>query len=107
MSVPSLFAPNVISTPDSGEAFGTLPPDVTANGTLYFVSARAGAIGGGTRPHNVWRARPVDVANGLWAAPENAGAAVNAGFETNVFVSPDESLMLVSRDGAPDGFGGD
>ena len=27
MSVPSLFAPNVISTPDSGEAFGTLTPD--------------------------------------------------------------------------------
>ena len=212
MSVPSLFAPNVVSTPDSGEAFGTLTPDgrefyftkhhdfarhhimvsrlaqgewsqpelvpisgvyndreprlspdgkrlyfssnrpitpgdtarrrnldlwfsdrqpngqwgtprhiqgavngdandfspvVTANGTLYFVSTRAGAIGGGARPHNVWRARPIDVANGVWATPENAGPGINAGFEANVFVSPDESLMLVSRDGAPDGLGGD
>jgi hypothetical protein len=82
-------------------------PVVTASGTLYFVSTRAGAIGDVARPHNVWRARPVDLANGVWAAPENAGPAVNAGYETNVFVSPDESLMLVSRDGAPDGLGGD
>jgi hypothetical protein len=82
-------------------------PVVTASGTLYFVSTRAGAIGKVDKPHNVWRARPVDLANGVWAAPENAGAAVNAGFETNVFVTPDESLMLVSRDGAPDGLGGD
>ena len=82
-------------------------PVVTANGTLYFISARAGAIGDVAKPYNVWRARPVDLANGVWAAPENAGPTVNAGFETNVFVTPDESLMLVSRDGAPDGLGGD
>lgn len=211
VSVPALFAPNIVSTPDSGEAFGTLTPDghefyftkhhdfarhhimvtrlvkgewskpelvpisgvyndreprlspdgkrlyfssnrpltagdttrrrdldlwfsdrlpngqwgaprhiegvngdgndfspvVTANGTLYFVSTRAGAIGSVARPHNVWRARPVDIATGKWAAPENAGTAVNAGYETNVFVTPNDSLMLVSRDGAPDGLGGD
>ena len=82
-------------------------PVVTANGTLYFISNRAGAIGNVEKPYNVWRARPVDLAKGVWAAPENAGPAVNAGFETNVFVTPDESLMLVSRDGAPDGLGGD
>jgi WD40 repeat protein len=82
-------------------------PVVTGNGTLYFVSTRTPAIGGGARPHNVWVARPGDLANGVWAAPENAGAAVNAGFETNVFVTPDDSLMLVSRDGAPEGLGGD
>lgn len=82
-------------------------PVVTANGTLYFVSTRAGALGGVDKPHNVWRARPVDLGNGVWAAPENPGPAVNAGYETNVFVTPDESLMLVSRDGAPDGLGGD
>lgn len=82
-------------------------PVVTSNGTLYFISSRAGAIGGQARPHNVWRARPVDLTNGVWSTPENAGGAVNAGFETNVFVTPDESLMLVSRDDAPDGLGGD
>lgn len=82
-------------------------PVVTASGTLYFISNRAGAIGAVDKPHNVWRARAVDVAKGVWATPENVGPAVNAGFETNVFVTPDESLMLVSRDGAPDGLGGD
>jgi hypothetical protein len=79
-------------------------PSVTANSTLYFVSARAGGIGG---RYNVWRARPVDAANGAFAAPENLGPAINTGVETNVFVTPDERLMVVSRDGAPDGFGGD
>ena len=82
-------------------------PVVTANGTLYFISARAGAIGSVAKPYNVWHARPIDLANGVWAAPENAGPAVNAGFETNVFVTPNDSLILVSRDGAPDGLGGD
>ena len=82
-------------------------PVVTANGTLYFVSARPGGIGTGQRIFNVWRARPVDAANGKYGEPENLGPAINIGYETNVFVTPDERLMFVSRDGAPDGLGGD
>lgn len=82
-------------------------PSVTANGTLYFISNRRGGIGKDSLPYNVWRAEPLDLATGRWKAPVNAGSAINAGFETNVFVTPDESLMLVSRDGSPDTFGGD
>jgi hypothetical protein len=79
-------------------------PSVAANGTLYFISTRAGAVGS---THDVWRARAVDAAKGIYAAPENLGPAINGGTETNVFVTPDERLMVVSRDGSPDGFGGD
>jgi hypothetical protein len=80
-------------------------PVVAGNGTLYFVSTRAGGITSrGSRTHNVWRAAFV---GGRYAAPENIGAAVNQGWETNVYVTPDERVMLVSRDGAPDSFGGD
>ena len=56
---------------------------------------------------NVWRARALDLTVGRFATPENLGPAINGGFETNVYVTPDESLLLVSRDDAPDGFGGD
>lgn len=84
-------------------------PVVTGNGTLYFVSTRPGGVkvtaNAGT--HNVWRARSTDKSGLRFDAPENVGAAINTGRETNVFVSPDERTMLVSRDGAPDGLGGD
>ena len=56
---------------------------------------------------DVWRARALDLTVGRFATPENLGPAINGGFETNVYVTPDESLLLVSRDDAPDGFGGD
>jgi Putative lumazine-binding/WD40-like Beta Propeller Repeat len=82
-------------------------PSVTASGTLYFISRRAGGIGRDDATYNVWRARPVDAAKGVYAAPENLGAAINNGTETNVYVTPDEHLMFVSRDGSPDGLGGD
>ncbi len=82
-------------------------PSVAANGTLYFISRRAGGIGRDSATYNVWRAKPIDAAMGIYAAPENLGAAINNGTETNVYVTPDERLMFVSRDGSPDGLGGD
>ena len=82
-------------------------PVVTASGTLYFIGTRPGGIGKEQPAHNVWRARALDLTAGRFAAPENLGPAINGGFETNVYVTPDETLMLVSRDDAPDGFGGD
>ncbi len=82
-------------------------PSVTASGVLYFISKRSGGIGQDSLPYNVWRAEPIDLVAGRWKPPANAGAAINAGFETNVYVTPNESMMLVSRDGAPDSFGGD
>ena len=58
-------SPRHIQDAVNGDA-NDFSPVVTANGMLYFVSSRAaGAIGGSARPHNVWRARPVDVANGV------------------------------------------
>ena len=84
-------------------------PVVVANGTLYFITTRPGGIApaGGGQLHNVWRARTLDRSGLRFAEPENLGRAINAGYETNVFVSPDERTMLVSRDDAPGGFGGD
>lgn len=84
-------------------------PVVVANGTLYFISTRPGGVRGPEdgQLHNVWRARPLDRSGLRFSEPENLGAAINSGFETNVYVSPDERTMLVSRDGAPDGLGGD
>jgi len=82
-------------------------PVVTSNGTLYFIATRPGGIGGPANPHNVWRARPTDTTGLHFGAPENLGPAINTGLETNVFVSWDDRLMFVSRDGAPGGLGGD
>ena len=83
-------------------------PVVVANGTLYFISTRPGGVRAPDgQLHNVWRARPLDPSGVRFSEPENLGAAINSGFETNVYVSPDERTMLVSRDGAPDGLGGD
>jgi hypothetical protein len=100
--------PRHVDAPLNGTA-NDFSPVITGNGAMYFVSTRPGGIGpGGTaRIHNVWRAAPADRTGLHFAEPVNAGGAINAGFETNVFVTPDERTMLVSRDGAPDGLGGD
>lgn len=84
-------------------------PVVTADGTLYFISNRPGGIQGPepTSLFNVWRAKAVDQTGLRFAEPENLGRAINTGLETNVYVTPNGSVMLVSRDGAPDSLGGD
>lgn len=83
-------------------------PVVVASGALYFISTRPGGVSQSNgQTHNVWRARALDRSGLRFSAPENLGTAVNAGFETNVYVSPDERTLIVSRDGAPDGLGGD
>ncbi len=84
-------------------------PSVAGNGTLYFISTRPGGIAGPNprQLHNVWKAKPLDKSGLRFATPENLGKTINLGYETNVYISPDERTMLVSRDGAPDGLGGD
>lgn len=99
-------APRHIDAPVNTNA-QEFSPVVTASGTLYFISTRSGGIGKEPAAHNVWRARAQDLAAGRFATPENLGSAINAGLETNVYVTADEALMLVSRDEAPDGLGGD
>jgi Tol biopolymer transport system component len=76
-------------------------PVLAADGTLYFVSTRADS---GPRRPNIWRARR---AGSGYAPPEMLPATLNSGLETNVYVTPDQRLMLLSRDGAADGLGGD
>jgi Tol biopolymer transport system component len=74
-------------------------PSVTADGTLYFVSDRDGGLGGG----DIYRSRFV---NGRYTAPENIGPVVNSVHaESNVFVAPDESYVVFSGGGRPDGKG--
>ncbi|MEJ7813088.1 MAG: hypothetical protein WKG32_21940 [Gemmatimonadaceae bacterium] len=74
---------------------------VTRSGTLYFVSQRADTIGS----NDIYRARFV---NGRYAQPENLGPAVNTKqAESNVYVTPDERVMLLIADARPDGAGGD
>jgi Tol biopolymer transport system component len=71
-------------------------PSVTADGTLYFSSNRAGGKGAA----DIYRAKLV---NGNYAAPESVGDAINTpGPEVQVFVTPEDDLMIfaaVRRDG--------
>ena len=96
-------APRHLGAPVNSDA-QDFSPVVSGSGTLYFVSTRGAGTSDATRNHNVWRAR---LLNGRYSAPEKLGPEINSGFETNVYVTPNERLMLVSRDGAPDSFGGD
>jgi hypothetical protein len=100
--------PRLVEAPINTDA-QEFSPVIAGNGTLYFISTRAGGIRGPAAHnlHNVWRARPMDASGLRFGPAENLGPAVNTGYETNVYVSPDERTMLVSRDGAPDGLGGD
>jgi hypothetical protein len=87
-------------------------PVVTANGTLYFVSTRGDRAGQADqaeaaqsgRRHHIWRSRLV---SGQYEMPVQLDTAVSMGYETNVYVSPDDSVLVASRDGAPDSKGGD
>lgn len=77
-------------------------PSVTADGTLYFCSTRPGGHGG----YDIYLARPLP--EGGWAAPENLGPPVNTDVpEWNVWVSPDQRLLLFMSAGRPGGVGGD
>ena len=74
-------------------------PSVTADGTLYFSSARAGGKGA----FDIYRAKLID---GNFAAPENVGDPINTpGPELQVFVTPDDNLLVFVAAGRPDGQG--
>jgi len=101
-------APERLAAPTNSDV-NDFCPVVIADGTLYFISGRPGGIHG-TDPmeiYNVWRAEALDKTGLHFQRPENLGKAINTGLETNVYVTPDDRTMLVSRDGAPDGLGGD
>ncbi len=74
-------------------------PSVTADGTLYFTSNRAGGKGAA----DIYRVKLID---GNHGAPENVGDAINtAGPELQVFVSPDEGVLIFGALGRPEGQG--
>lgn len=78
---------------DAGEYY----PTVAANGNLYFSSSRAGGKGRG----DVYRSR---FASGRYGPPESLGDSVNsAAFDGDTFSAPDESYLIFSGFGRPDG----
>lgn len=80
---------------DANEWFAS----ATKDGTIYFSSSRAG--GGDSQ---LYRSRYV---NGRYSTPENLTALNEGGAgETEPYVSPDESFILFSSYGRPDGYGG-
>jgi Tol biopolymer transport system component len=70
-------------------------PVVTADGTLYFASARPGGPGQG----DLYRSEP---RGGGWGPPEPLGPQVNSPTgEWNLYVAPDERFMLFEASGRP------
>ena len=68
-------------------------PTLTRDGTLYVTASYDSGRGG----EDIWRARPVE---GGFAEPENLGDSVNtAGGEYNALIAPDESWLILGRDG--------
>jgi hypothetical protein len=75
-------------------------PTLTKNGTLYFTAQRKDGFGG----EDIYRSQFID---GSLQKPENLGPAINsARGEFNAFVAPDESFIIFSSFGRPDGLGG-
>jgi hypothetical protein len=74
-------------------------PNLTADGTIYFGSDRAGGVGG----TDIWRARFV---SGKFQPPENLGPPVNSkGDEIEPFVSADEQLLVIAARNRGDAVG--
>lgn len=75
-------------------------PSVTADGTLYFSSNRAGGKGAA----DIYRARFVE---GRYTTPENLGDVINMPSpELQVFVSADERVLIFAAAGRADTQGG-
>jgi Tol biopolymer transport system component len=91
--------PRHLSAPINSDA-NESSPSVTADGTLYFSSNREGGRGAA----DLYRTRMV---NGAYAAPESLGEAINTSHpETQVFVTPDESVLVLAAAGWAGGQGG-
>lgn len=76
-------------------------PALSADGSmLYFVSNRAGGMGG----YDIWRSHKQ--ADGSWGTPENLGPTINTAFDESApFVHADNQTLYFSSNGWP-GFGG-
>ena len=91
-------APRHLNAPVNTESQET-SPTVTADGTLYFSSNRQGGKGAA----DIYRAKLV---NGNYAAVENVGDAINTPApEVQVFVTPEDDMMIIAAAGRRDGQG--
>lgn len=74
-------------------------PTAVSSGAIYFSSDREGGLG----RSDIYRAT---LNNGSWDVEPVAG--LNSEYsEADQYVTPDESLIIFARTGAPDGLGGD
>lgn len=89
-------APIHLDAPVNGPD-GEFYPTVAANGNLYFSSNRAGGKGRGDIYRSPW-------VNGHFAAPVSLGDTVNSpGFDGDPFIAPDESYLVFTGWGRPEG----
>ncbi|MCP4006160.1 MAG: hypothetical protein GY725_18405 [bacterium] len=74
-------------------------PSLTTDGTLYFLSRRAGGIGGS----DIYRSTQVD---GHYTEPENLGPVLNTpANEGDALIAPDESFIVFNSRGHEQGPG--
>jgi hypothetical protein len=73
---------------------------VSNDGALYFASSDGGGLG----LNDIYRSELID---GVYQEPENLGAAINSEYaDFAPFVAPDESYLIFTSVGRPDGLGG-
>lgn len=88
--------------PPVSTAAEELYPVVVGDGSLYFVSNRAGSLG----RHDVYRAQRLP--DGRFAEPVNVGPPINGELGTgDTFVAPDESFAIFSSRRPPSAGNGD
>jgi Tol biopolymer transport system component len=92
--------PRHLGAPVNQDSVTEWSPSVARNGNLYFGSIREGGKGGNDLYVARW-------ANGAYEQPENLGDSINtkAG-EVEPWIAPDESYLIFSGNGRPDGTGG-
>jgi Tol biopolymer transport system component len=89
-----------IGAPVSRDSTIEWSPSVAANGNLYFGSIREGGKGG----NDIYVAR---WERDHYAEPENLGDSINLrSGEVEPWIAPDESYLIFSGQGRPDGLGG-
>jgi Tol biopolymer transport system component len=91
--------PKHLGAPVSSPTATQWSPSVATNGNLYYGTIRSGGRGG----NDIWMSRLV---NGVYQTPENVGDSVNTRFgEVEPWIAPDESYLIFSAIGRPDGLG--
>ena len=85
--------------PPLNTEYNEIFPCLTNSGTLYFNSNMPGGFGQRDIYKSVWK-------DGKFSKPEIVGPPISTEYnEGDVYVSPDESLMIFTSVGRPDGFG--